>query len=436
MINATQFLVGQQGFTVGSLADGAYGINEVAGLFGSADVLTGGDENFAVGGITSNSIVTLGNGADAVGLVGDDNVVTLGAVQTASVTGASGDSAIAGLLGIGGTADLALLDGTGNSLTVAGAIDAALIGTNNSMSFGDPSFASPTGTSAAAGLVNVELFGTGDHIVQAADAISGSSSAQANIWGGSGSNYVDVVGNSTITLDGRQNTVIAGGGTTSGSHFDITAGSGQDYVTLLNGLDNSGNLVASSDVVHLAGTGNQVTGGSNAIITGGSGAATLTLGTGNGGPLGTFDVSLGGASNSVTLQNSVSLALNAGTGSDTVNLLDSSGNLAFRGSNNMLFIGGGCAPGPIAVNDQSSGLHIDVANALSAPLTITGADKSLLIDFAPGASSLGSAAQITQHLHADGAGGMILSAGTRTDSPTLIHFVGDNHVSAANFTFG
>ncbi len=179
-----------------------------------------------------------------------------------------------------------------------------------------------------------------------------------------------MVGNSTIDLDGKKNTVIAGGGGTSGSHFDITAGSGQDYVTLLNGLDPSGNLVASSDVVHLAGTGNQVTGG--------SGDATLTLGTGTGSPLGSFDVSLGGTGNSVTLQNSVSLALEAGTSSDTVNLLDSSGNLSFQGSNNVLFIGGGSAPGPIAVSDQSMGLRIDVANVLSAPLTITGADKSLL----------------------------------------------------------
>ena len=436
MINAAQLLVGQQGFTVGSVSDGAYGVDDLAGLFGSGDVLTGGDENFAVGGVSSNSVVTLGNGADAIGLVGDDNIVTLGAVQTASVTGNSVDSAIAGLLGIGGTADLVLLDGTGNSLTVAGAVDAALVGTNNSMSFGDPSFASPTGTSAAAGLVNVELIGTGDHIVQAADAVSGSSSAQANIWGGSGNNYIGVVGNATIDLEGKQNTVIAGGGTTSGSHFDITAGSGQDYVTLLNTLDPSGNLVVSSDVVHLAGTGNQVTGGSDATITGGSGDATLTLGTGTGSPLGTFNVSLGGTSNSVTLQNSISLALDAGTGSDTVNLLNSSGSLSFHGSNNMLFIGGGSTPGPIAVSDQSTGLRIDVANALSAPLTITGADKSLLIDFAPGASSLGSTAQITQHLHADGVGGMILSAGTSTNSPALIHFVGDTHVTATNFTFG
>ncbi len=435
MINAAQLLVGQQGFTVGSLSDDAYGVNDVAGLLGSADVLTGGDENFLVAGLTSNSIVTLGNGANAIGLLGDNNIVTLGAVQNASVTGASADSTIASLLGLDGTADLVLLAGTGNSLTVAGAVDAALVGSNNSMSFGDPALASSTDANPAAGLVNVELFGTGDHIVQAADAISGSSSAQASIWGGSGNNYVDVVGNAAIDLDGKQNTIIAGGGSTSGSHFDITAGSGQDYVTLQNNLDASGNLVASSDVVRLAGTGNQVTGGSNATITGGSGDATLTLGTGNGSPLGTFDVSLGGANNSVTLQNSVAPELNAGTGSDTVNLLNSSGNLAFHGSNNMLFIGGGSAPGPIVVNDQSSGLHIDVANTLSAPLTIIGADKSLLIDFAPGASGLTGAAPITQHLHTDGAGGMNLTAGTGSGSQTLIHFVADTHVGTANFTF-
>ncbi len=433
MINAAQLLVGQQGFTVGSTSDGAYGINDLVGLLGSADVLTGGDENFVVAGFTSDSIVTLGNGANAIGIIGDDNIVTLGAVQTASVTGAN---AVAGLLGISGTADLVLLDGTGNSLTVAGAVDAALIGTNNSMSFGDPSFASSTNASPAAGLVNVELFGTGDHIVQAADAISGSSSAQANIWGGSGSNYVDVVGNASIDLNGKQNTIIAGGGSTSGSHFDITAGSGQDYVTLQNNLDSSGNLVTSSDIVRLAGTGNQVTGGSNATITGGSGNATLTLGTDNGSPLGTFDVSLDGANNSVTLQNSVALELNAGTRSDTVNLLNSSGNLAFHGSNNMLFIGGGSAPGPIAVNDQSTGLRINVGNTLSAPLTITGADKSLLIDFAPGASSFSSTAQITQHLHTDGAGGMNLTAGIGSGSQTLIHFAANTHVTTANFMFG
>ncbi len=31
---------------------------------------------------------------------------------------------------------------------------------------------------------------------------------------------------------------------------------------------------------------------------------------------------------------------------------------------------------------------------------------------------------------------MILSAGTGTNSPALIHFVGDTHVTAANFAFG
>ena len=435
MINTTQLLVGHQGFTVGSLSDGSYGVNDLVGLLGNSDVLTGGDENFVVGGVTSNSIVTLGNGANSIGLAGNNNIVTLGAVQTGAVTGTSGTSAIAGLLGIGGTADLVLLAGNGNSLTVAGAVDAALIGNNNSMSFGDPSFASPTSASPAAALVNVALTGTGDHIVEAANAASGSSSPLATISGGSGSNYVNVVSNASISLDGKQNTVIVGGGSTSGSNFDITAGSGRDYVTLQNVFDASGNLVASSDVVHLAGNNNQITGGSNAIITGGAGDATLTLGTPNNGPLGTFNVSLGGTNNSITLQNSVATGLDAGSGSDTVSLLNSSGSIAFHGSNNMLFIGGG-STGPTLVNDRSTGLQINVSSALSSPLIISGADKSLVIDFAPGASGFTDATQIAQQLHSNGAGSMVLSAGAGSNSPTLIQFTGDMHISAANFTFG
>ncbi|MGI4940836.1 MAG: hypothetical protein ACRYHQ_09785 [Janthinobacterium lividum] len=432
---STQLLAGQQGSTVGSLSDGAYGINDLVGMFGSFDVLTGGDENFVVGGIASNSIVTLGNGANAVGLVGNNNIVTLGAIQATTVTGPSGTCAIAGLLGLGCTADLVLLSGTGNSLTVAGAVTAALMGNNNSMSFGDPGFASSANSTPATGLVHVALVGTGDHIVEAADAAPGGSDPRTTITGGSGSNYVDVVNSASIGLGGQQNTIIVGGGSTVGSHFDITAGSGQDYVTLLNGVDASGNLVASSDVVRLAGHNNQVSGGSNATITGGAGDATLALGSPTGSFTGVFNVSLGGANNSITLQNSIASALDAGSGSDTVSLLSSSGNVAFHGSGNMLFIGGSPS-GPIVVNDRSTGLQINVASALSSPLIISGSDRSLMIDLAPGAGSFSSAAQITQHLHSDGAGGMLLSAGTGSASPTLIDFVGNTHVTAANFAFG
>ena len=439
MINSVQILLGQQATTDGASADGTYGPNDVVGLLGSTDVLTGGDENFTVAGITSNSVVTLGNGANAVGLIGDNNIVTLGAIQTQATTGTSGASLVASLIGIGGTADLVALVGTGNSLSVAGAVDALLIGTNNSMRFRDPSLASATSASPAAGLVNIALAGTGDHIAEAAQGASGAASPLANIWGGSGSNYVDVASNANITLGGKQNTIIVGDGTTSGSHFDITAGSGQDYVTLQNSLDQNGNLVASSDVVRLAGQFNQVSGGSNATILGGSGDATLTLGTPASAAPGVFNVALGGTGNSVTLQNSVALGLDAGSGSDTVSLLNSSGNLAFHGAGNMLFIGSAAGststPGPVLVNDQSSGLQIDISSSLSSPLTLIGADKSLLIDFAPGASSL-TAAQITTHLHSDGAGGTILSAGASANSPVLIHFVGNTHISAASFSFG
>ena len=127
--------------------------------------------------------------------------------------------------------------------------------------------------------------------------------------------------------------------------------------------------------------------------------------------------------------------LDAGKSSATVNLLNSSGNIVFHGSNNMLFIGGS-APGPIVVSDSSTGLRINLGNAPSSPLEILGNDKSLLIDLAQCIGKLSGAAQITKDLHSDGVGGTILSTGTGNHSTTLIHFVGDTHVSAANFTFG
>ena len=411
---------GHQTITDGALDDGAFGTAASALLFGNADVLTGGDENILALGITSSSVITLGNGDDVVGLLGNSNLVTLGSVQDPSVTG--GPFA----------ADLVGLVGDNNALTVTGSVDAALIGSNNSMSFTDTAIMGGAGydpttdTQPAAQQVNILIQGSGDHIGQAqGDASLVSGQSQLSISGGSGNNWIDVQDSGSIALGGERNTVIVGSGT-----YDINAGTGEDYVILSNTPGSNG-IALGTENIQLAGKFDQVTGSGHATVTGGTGNETLSM-VGIAGS--SYDVAIGGLNNVVNIGNGTG-TVDAGSGSDTVSLTDIVGAVSFHGKGDMMFLNGS---NTATVNDMGSGLgiHFD-AGSDNSQLTINGFDRSGVIDFDPGVGGFTSTAQIMSHLHSDGAGGMVLSAASgATGSSPMIHFVASSHITASNFAIG
>jgi hypothetical protein len=413
-------LAGHQATNEGNLDDGAFGVPATALLFGNDDVLTGGDENFLLLGATNDSVVTLGNGGDIVGLLGNANLVTLGAAQDPSVTGSPFAT------------DIAALIGNNNSLTVTGSVDAALIGSNNSMSFTDTAIMGGAGydpatdTQPAAQQVSILIQGSGDHIGQAqGDAALVSSQSQLSISGGSGNNWVDVQDSGSIALGGERNTVIVGSGTD-----DISAGSGQDYVILSNTPGNDGTVPLGTETIHLQGKFDQVTGSGHATVTGGTGSETLNM---QGITGASYNVSIGGANNIVNIGNGIG-TVDAGSGSDTVSLTDIVGAVTFHGRGDMMFLNGNNAA---TVNDMASGLgiHFDTGSDASQ-LTITGFDRTGVIDFDPGVGGFTSTSQLMSNLHSDGAGGMVLSSASSGSSSPMIHFVADTHVTASNFCIG
>ena len=364
---------------VGQLADGLTGTTDYIRIDGLGDSIRGGDEAIRLTGMASSTSVTLGNGNDRVSLQGSANAIVLG----------GGNDSISALGG-NDTIHAAYQDGSGYSDHIAITGQKNLI--TNSQSVG-------------------KYTGTGHFAIS----------------GGSGSNTFDLdSGVSTINTAGESNVFnITGFGSTH-----IVAGSGSDTV-------NIGAFIGGSNGeqdIQLAGQQNFVSGvAGDASISGGAGDNVIDLaGPDVGG--GSLAIHLGGLGNNLTIL-AAHATVNPGTGDDTVALQSAIGSVTFSGSGDMLALSGTgiYAGAPDAyVNDQSSGLGIDLLSGGAGNVTIDHLDAAGLISF-DGRGGFTSVSQVTSDLQATGNGGYSL---VLPDGSGTITFLHTPNLNAGNFKVG
>ncbi len=362
--------------SVGALSDGLTGVSDVIRIDGLGDSIRGGDEAVRLTGMASSTSVTLGNGDDRVFLQGTANAIVLGA---------GNDSVSA--LGGSDTVHAAYDDGSGYSDRIA-------------------------------------ISGQDNLVTNAQSAGRYTGTGHFTISGGSGSNTFNLdSGVSTINTAGESNVFnITGFGSTH-----VVAGSGSDTVNI-GGFNGGSN---GEQDIQLAGQHNDVSGvAGDATVSGGAGDNAITLaGPDVGG--GSLAIQLGGLGNNVSIL-AAHATVNAGTGADTVALQSAIGSVTFHGSGDMLALSGTgiYAGAPDAyVNDQSSGLGIDLLAGGAGNVTIDHLDAAGLISF-DGRGGFTSVDQVMSDLQATGNGGYSL---TLPDGSGTITFLHTPNLDAGNF---
>ena len=363
---------------VGQLSDGLTGVSDLIRIDGVGDSINGGDEAIRLTGMASSTSVTFGNGNDRVFLQGSANSIVLG----------DGNDSVS-VLGGNDTIHAAYQDGSGYSDRIA------ITGQNNVVT-----------NSQSEG----KYTGTGHFTIS----------------GGSGSNTFNLdSGVSTINTAGEDNVF----NITGFSQTRIVAGSGSDTVNLVATPGSFG-----EQVIQLAGQHNLVSGDTGeATITGGAGDNTINVdGPDVGG--GSLAIHLGGLGNNLTIL-AAHTTVNPGTGDDTVALQSAIGSVTFTGSGDMLALSGTriYAGTPDAyVNDQSSGLGIDLLAGGAGNVTIDHLDAAGLIDF-DGRGGFTSVSQVMSDLQATGNGGYSL---VLPDGSGTITFLHTPNLNANNFKVG
>ena len=192
----------------------------------------------------------------------------------------------------------------------------------------------------------VNLSGSNDVVIGPVTPTVASGTAGAPV-SGPAAGFASITGpasNVTITAQGYDNTIIAGGGNDvinaglDGAHVTVSDGNGNNLVTDALGTlsDNvSVSLGDGNDSVSLRGYDNAITlGNGNNIVNAGAGIETVTLGNGNN------SVSAGGYNNVITA-GSGSNTINAGLGNDQVNLAGGPARVSINGYSNAVSSTGG-----------------------------------------------------------------------------------------------
>ncbi len=96
---------------------------------------------------------------------------------------------------------------------------------------------------------------------------------------------------------------------------------------------------------------------------------------------------------------------------NSVTLAGGSATLLFHGSNDIAFLGGGNAQVDATIDDQASGLTVDVATGGSDIFHGFGNDPSATVDLLGGVGGFAGVTGVMSALTSDGAGGSLLPLG-------------------------
>ena len=368
--------------TIGAAGDGFTGYTSSVALSGMLNMLTGGDESFAVTTAGALSTISLGDGNSTLTLAGDQNSVTLG----------RGDNTVT----FRGTHETAVL-GTGSNV-VTGGLGAS------SFSFG---------AGGAGSTVALSFAGSANHVTGGDEAFTVTALS-------GGSNILALGdGNDAVTLSGSSNKVTLGNGNDTvsfgGTHDAVSLGLGNDTVR----FSGAGGLVSfaaggvgSSDVVYTLGTANQVTAGDENVSVIGTGAnvGNIKLGNGNnvlsvtgGNGHAIFGSSLANtAQNTATIgRGATSLVFNGGT--DQITLNDSKGTFGYD---------------TVKLNGSMTGTTLDAKGAFDSVTLTHDANAAITEEAVNGGMS------VTILGDAHGAIGDISVAGLAADELAHIHLSG------------
>jgi hypothetical protein len=295
---------------------------------GPGNTIDGGDANFTIFNSSGGSTISLGDGNNTLTLGGLNNIIDVGLGANTIIAGGGNDSVtVVGFMGfLNGPAPQTIavqFSGTGNSFY--NGFDS----TFNGDAEGDP----------------LAVFST--------------------ITGGNGDGNYTLWGGGSVITDGLNNTIDVGEG-----NYTVVAGSGSDSVAMDNPFEED-----MSVTVKLAGTGNTVGGGaSNVNISGGAGDTTVNLGDGFGAV--DANITLGGSNNTVTEQ-IVHGYLDPGGSGATINLTYADNlNVVVRGSGDYIGMGDVTTAN---INDQSSGLRLDVTGDANATIYNFGFDRGAVL---------------------------------------------------------
>jgi predicted Zn-dependent protease len=275
---------GSPGSVISSSAAGNLSVN-------GATIVT--KPNMVLSAAGSNDTIYL-NGYDSATVNGSGNTILLTPQDNLAVTGVATVFATSGTISLGSNPSAVILIGSANAVTLQSPSDALalLSGSGNSVTASGGTISVATGVTASVnGIVQPTIIVASGGIVSAlgTDTIVGSG---ATVLGGSASNIEVASGGNLVSLtspggsvsldSGVGNTVVANGGTisaapgvifaVSGSGNQITATSATSYVSGTNDtiLTNGSALISASSntTAHVSGTnGNTVLVGSNAVVT-------------------------------------------------------------------------------------------------------------------------------------------------------------------------
>jgi hypothetical protein len=350
---------------------------------GLGNTIDGGDANFTIFNSSGDSTISRGDGNDNLTLGGLNNTITVGP---------GADTIIAG--------------GGDDSVTVVGVINSVPAWLTIAVTF------SGYGNSFYNGF-NSTYDGSPDDYPQP---------VVSTITGGSGDGDFTLWGGGSVVTSGLDNNIFIGNG-----NYTIVAGSGHDSVTMDNPYE--GSMAVS---VALAGSGNSVSGGaSNATISGGTGDTTVNLGDGFGEVQ--ANITLGGSNNTVTAQDMRGY-LDPGGDDAIINLTYADNlNIMVHGSGDFIGLGDVTTAN---INDQSSGLQIEVQGETDATIYNFGFDRGAVLTIDQLLDSYPQPFQTTAQIMAalqNTARGVVLTISGPASSSILFAGVSVSQLHASNF---
>jgi hypothetical protein len=221
---------------------------------------------------------------------------------------------------------------------------------------------------------------------------------------------VRVTGTPVLTLNDGGSASYSGGSGTSTLTFKYTAAAGQNISNL---AVTGSSLPSGATITDIAGNAANLSG----VVAGLTGRMIVD----------TTDTR-------TTIANGTGQTVVAGTGNDIVVLSAGKATLAFNGSNDIAFLGGGTGSVNATIDDLSSGLTAYVLNAGNDVFNGLANDRSAVIDLLGGVGGYASVGAVMAALTGDGHGGTLvpIGAGQAIDfigaAPTALH--------AANFAIG
>ena len=210
------------------------------------------------------------------------------------------------------------------------------------------------------------------------------------------------------------------------SNNQLTFKSGPVSYTFSNlGVAAGATIGAASFVADKSGSGVDIVGISNSLTPGPRATGLSSNATGS--------IAAGTGSTQTIAQGS-GQTTDAGAGGDRVILSRGAAMLVFHGGNDLAFLGGAAGPVDATVDDQASGLAVDVMNGGSDVFEGFGKDPSAVVDLLGGVGGYTKVADVVSALTSDGAGGSLLSLGVGQS----IHFLGiaTSALHDSNFQIG